>query len=402
MQTSCLDQIANPEYKSAIENGMINATQLTHNAVNIVAEVSQVLKFFDNDVQINAKATAPQRRRLMSTNDGYPLWFKGADRKLLSNEIKPNVVVTKDGSGQFKTINAAIAAYPANYDGRFIIHVKEGVYNEQVIIDKNKPNIFIYGDGIGKTIITERRNDGIMKVGTMHTATFANEAAGFIARGITFRNEAGPEGHQAVAFRSMGDKAALFDCSFEGYQDTLFYQVSRQFYKNCRIYGTIDFIFGKGDAVIQDSEIIVRKPLPNQWNTVTADGREIPNGSNGLVLQNCRIVPDKELYPVRFEVQTYLGRPWTREALTVVMQSELGDFIRPEGWKLWDKKENHKTCEMLEFANRGPGARTDGRSKEFARFRVLKPMEAAKYTPGRFLAGYQWLPQTGLPHRLGL
>lgn len=230
----------------------------------------------------------------------------------------------------------------------------------------------------------------------------ANEAENFVARAITFRNEAGPEGHQAVAFRSIGDKAALFDCSFEGSQDTLYYQNQRQFYRNCRIYGTIDFIFGKGAAVIQDSEIIARRPLANQFNTVTADGKEISSGSNGLVLQNCRIVPDNYLSSVRFEIPTFLGRPWKKEALTVVMQSELADFIRPEGYKLWDGESNHKTCLMYEYANRGPGSNTDHRSKEFSKFRVITKPEAAAFTAGPFLAGAQWLPQTGVPFRLGL
>ncbi|KAK4417997.1 Pectinesterase 4 [Sesamum alatum] len=409
--TTCLDQIQNPDYKSAIQNGTLNSTQLSHNAVNIVAELPQILKLFNYhptlEQNITAEAVASaatshhHRRRLMS--DGYPTWFGPAERKLLARPraIVPNAVVAKDGSGRFKSISAAIAACPDNNKGRFIIYVKAGIYQEQVIIKKKKTNIFIYGDGIGRTIVTGRRNFGIMKIGTMHTATFANEAAGFIARGITFSNEAGPQGHQAVAFRSVGDKAAMFDCSFEGHQDTLYYQFLRQFYRNCRIYGTIDFIFGKGDAVIQDSEIVVRRPLPKQFNTVTADGREIPRGSNGLVIHNCRIIPDKFLYPIRFQVPTYLGRPWTREALTVVMQSELGDFIRPEGWKLWDGSQNHRSCEMYEFGNRGPGARTDRRNKEFARFKVIGPNQAAKYTPGLFLAAGQWLPQTGVPFRLG-
>lgn len=229
----------------------------------------------------------------------------------------------------------------------------------------------------------------------------ANEALGFIARGMTFRNTAGPEGHQAVAFRSVGDKTTLFDCSFEGSQDTLYYQNMRQFYKNCRIYGTVDFIFGKGDCVIQDSEIIVRKPMPNQINTVTADGREIERGSNGLVIHHCKIIPDQYLSPVRFEIPTFLGRPWKHEALTVIMQSEIGDFIKPEGYKIWDGENNHKTCEMYEFGNKGPGAKTNGRSKEFSRFKVLSSAEATRYTVANFL-GSDWLPQTGVPVQMDL
>ncbi|XP_057790366.1 pectinesterase 4-like [Salvia miltiorrhiza] len=317
-------------------------------------------------------------------------------------QLVPDVVVAKDGSGKFKTISEALNAYPPKFKGRFVIHVKAGVYNEQVIVDKKKPNVFIYGDGIAKTIVTGSKNYGIMNIGTMHTATFANEASGFIARGMSFRNEAGPQGHQAVAFRSQGDKTALFDCSFEGSQDTLYYQNLKQFYRNCRIYGTVDFIFGKGDCIIQDSQIIVRKPLPNQFNTVTADGREIKRGSNGLVLHHCSIVPDDYLWPVRFQIPTFLGRPWKPEALTVVMQSTLGDFIRPEGWKIWDGSTNHHTCTMYEHGNTGPGANTNRRTKEFKRFKVISAAEAAKFTVGHFLAAGEWLPQTGVPVQMGL
>ncbi|GER55129.1 plant invertase/pectin methylesterase inhibitor [Striga asiatica] len=396
LQTTCRDQIDNPGYKSAVENGMLNATQLTHNAVNILADMSQLLTLFN---------VQPKRRRLLAS-DGYPKWFSAADRKLLarnSGAPRPNVVVAKDGSGQFKTIGQAVAAHPgAKHQGRFVIYVKAGIYNEQVIVDKSKVNLYMYGDGIDRTIVTGSKNYGKQGTKTMHTATFANEAPGFVARAMTFKNMAGPEGHQAVAFRSLGDKAAIFDCSFEGNQDTLYYQSYRQFYRNCRIYGTVDFIFGKGEAVIQDSEIIVRRPMPGQFNTVTADGREIRKGSNGLIIHNSRITADKYLHPIRFQVKTYLGRPWTEESLTVIMQSDLGDLIRPEGWKLWDGASNHKTCQVLEYANRGPGSLTRRRDRQFSHFKVLNTAEASRYTPGVFLAGGQWLPETGVPHNLNL
>ncbi|KAL2486671.1 Pectinesterase 4 [Abeliophyllum distichum] len=389
LQSSCLDQIEKPEYKSAIENGMINSTQLTHNAINIIAELSEVLKTFNVPVNLQAN-----RRRLMDVGeigeDGYPTWFRDAD------------LVAKDGSGQFKTVAAAIAAYPKNLKGRYTIYVKSGVYEEFITIDKKKPNVFIYGDGPGKSIITGKRNFGIMKIGTMNTATFSAVGQGFIARGLTFRNYAGPDGHQAVALRVQSDMSAIFDCSIEGYQDTLYYHAFRQFYRNCVISGTVDFIFGMGDAVIQNSLIIVRKPNANQQNTITADGREVARGTNGLVLQNCRIVPEKALFPLRFQIPTYLGRPWKADALTVVMQSELGDLIRPEGWMTWAGENYHQTCQYYEFANHGPGSITNRRSKEFKHFTVLNAREAAKYTPGQFLSGFQWLKNTGAPFQLGL
>jgi pectinesterase len=405
LQTTCKDQIQKDEYKSTIEKGMTNATQLTHNAINILAEINESFKGFKLPIPLNFKSFG---RRLMGVNS-YPSWFGLIDRRLLrggARNLKPNVVVAKDGSGQYTNVVDAIKAYPKDLKGRFIIYVKAGVCEEFVNIDRKMPNILIYGDGPGKTIITGKRNYAIMKINTMNTATFSNNAPGFIARGITFRNEAGPEGHQAVALRINGDRSVVYNCHIEGHQDTLYYHTSRQFYRNCVISGTVDFIFGMGDAVIQNSLIVVRKPMDNQLNTITADGRQLERGSNGLVLQNCKIVAEDELVPIRFKIASYLGRPWKEQALTVVMQTEIGDFIRPEGWIPWSTTDPkyffHNTCQYSEFANRGPGAATEKRSKEFKKFKVLNEQEAIKYTMEKFLQASEWLKGKLVPYQLGL
>lgn len=405
-QSSCLDEFDKPELRSAMENGMVNATQLTDNAVNVVASLSELLNI---KAAAAAVAAGSNHRRLLEDNDGFPTWFPAADRKLLAahrrGQVVPNAVVAKDGSGRFKTISQAVAAYPPNFKGRYIIYVKAGVYEENVIVDKKQPNVFIYGDGPGRTIVTGRKNFALMHIQTSNTATFAAIGDGFIARSMTFRNTAGPEGHQAVALRVISDMAAIFDCSMEGFQDTLYYQAHRQFYRNCVICGTVDFIFGKGAAVIQNSLIIVRKGLPNQYNTVTADGKELARDRTGLVLQNCRIVADEFLFPSRFQVRTYLGRPWKKFAKTVIMQTEIGDLIPPVGYVKWDGESFEKTCEYLEFANRGPGAPKpppNGRDRNFTRSRVIDGREASQYTVASFIQGHLWLRGTGAPFTAGL
>ncbi|KAJ8559269.1 hypothetical protein K7X08_003327 [Anisodus acutangulus] len=145
-----------------------------------------------------------------------------------------------------------------------------------------------------------------------------------------------------------------------------------------------------------------RKPLDNQFNTITADGKEIASKPGGVVFQNCRIVPEMELFPVRFQLASYLGRPWKPYATTVFMESELGDFIRPEGWMIWQGASFEQTCHYYEFANRGPGAIINNRNKSFRNFRLLNPIEAAKYTVDRFINGNDWLRYTGAPYYLGL
>ncbi|CAF2302618.1 unnamed protein product [Brassica napus] len=150
--------------------------------------------------------------------DGFPSWVKPGDRKLLQNSTpRDNVVVAKDGSGNFRTIKEAINA--ASGSGRFVIYVKQGVYSENLEIQKD--NVMLRGDGKGRTIITGSRS---VRGGstTFKSATVAAVGDGFIARGITFRNTAGANNGQAVALRSGSDLSVFYQCSFEGYQDTLY------------------------------------------------------------------------------------------------------------------------------------------------------------------------------------
>ncbi|XP_019163073.1 PREDICTED: pectinesterase-like [Ipomoea nil] len=428
-QKTCTEQIEKPEYKTAIEDGMINASQLTNNVINIIADMSKVIEAFNNitkavdllhhagakaasNIAKNDSTTTTTSRRLLQAtaqldddDDDFPSWFPAADRKLLAEQkagkLKPTTVVAQDGSGSFKTIQEALKAYPKKRKAKYIIYVKAGVYKEALEVSKKKKNIFMYGDGAGKTVITGNKNFAVMRMTISRTATFSALGQGFVAQGITFRNTAGAEGHQAVAFRSQSDMSALFDCSIEGYQDTLYYHTYRQFYRNCVISGTIDFIFGKGTALIQNSVIIARKPLSNQFNTITADGKELAKAKGGVVLQNCRIVPDTALFSARFQLKTYLGRPWKAYATAVVMESQIGDLVSPVGWKIWDGESFEDTCICWEYKNYGPGANTSRRNRAFKQWGLIGDIRARRYTVGSWLNGNTWLPATGIPFALG-
>lgn len=220
--------------------------------------------------------------------------------------------------------------------------------------------------------------------------------AGFVCKGMGFQNTAGPEGHQAVALRVQSEMSAFFNCRMDGYQDTLYVQAGRQFYRNCVISGTIDFIFGDGSVVIQNSRLIVRRPMDNQLNAVTAQGRKERHQPTGIVIHNCRIVPEMKLFPDRFKIPTYLGRPWKEFSRTVIMESTLADFIQPSGWFPWAGNFALDTLYYAEYANRGPGARTNQRV-HWRGYHVIGRNEAQQFTVAKFLDGQRWLPATGAP-----
>lgn len=132
---------------------------------------------------------------------------------------------------------------------------------------------------------------------------------GFWARDMTFENSAGPEKHQAVALKVSSDLSVFYRCSFRAYQDTLYVHSNRQFYRDCYVYGTIDFIFGDATVVLQNCDIFVRKPMSHQSNFITTQGRDDPNNNTGISIQSYRVRPDSEFLTLKESFKTCLGRP---------------------------------------------------------------------------------------------
>ncbi|KAK9726468.1 hypothetical protein RND81_05G217500 [Saponaria officinalis] len=375
-----------------------NFSKLLTNALAINAAVLNSLPRVRPSLNING--------RKLLTKDYLPSWISVSDRKLLQlpgPPIKADVVVAKDGSGNFMTISEAIAASKKLRSGtnRFIIYVKKGIYNENVAITNKMKNIMVIGDGIDATIVTSNKNaqDGAT---TFRSATFGVSGDGFIAKGITFENTAGPQKHQAVALRAGSDFSVFYSCSFKGYQDTLYVYSKRQFYKNCDIYGTVDFIFGDAIAVLQNCNIYVRKPMSNQANTVTAQGRSDPNENTGIIIHDSIIEADSDLRPVQGSVKTYLGRPWQMYSRVVVMKSNIDRVISPAGWAQWSGDFALRTLYYGEYMNVGVGAVTSGRVKWPGYHVITSPTEAGEFTVGNFLGGDNWIPSTGVPFTSGL
>lgn len=220
---------------------------------------------------------------------------------------------------------------------------------------------------------------------------------GFIAKDISFVNFAGPAKKQAVALRSNSELSAFYRCAFEGYQDTLYVHSARQFYRECDIFGTVDFIFGNAAVVFQNCSLYARKPNPDQKIVFTAQGRNQSEEPTGISIINCSILAAPDLIPVKAN----LGRPWKKYSRTVFMKSFIDDLIHPAGWLEWEKGFALETLYYGEYMNEGPGANLTDRV-EWAGFRDIKNVtEAAQFTVGPFINGDTWLNSTGIPFSFG-
>ncbi|KAJ9563017.1 hypothetical protein OSB04_008177 [Centaurea solstitialis] len=230
-------------------------------------------------------------------------------------------------------------------------------------------------------------------------ATYTNSIWGneFMAQDMTFRNTVGPDAGQVVAFFSDSDRSAFYHCSFEGYQDTLYAYGKRQFYKECQIFGTVDFIFGNALAFFQDCEIFLRKPLVGGGLVVTAQGRAKENEASGFSLQGCKITAGEDLKPVLSQYnKAFLGRPWRPQALTVYMENYFDDLVDPQGWlDTWGFNE---TCFPGEYNNYGPGSSTLRRVKWPSFHNITDQETAEPYTVAQFFQGDNWVAETGVPY----
>ncbi|KAL4584478.1 hypothetical protein LXL04_009080 [Taraxacum kok-saghyz] len=398
-QETCLDGFSHDDedkkVRKQLEKGERRVEKMCSNALAMICNMTNT--DLANERKLN------YGRKLKEEHDNvWPEWLSTGERKLLqSGTVKPNVVVAADGSGNYKTVAAAVAAAPSKSKTRYVIRIKAGVYRENVEVDKSKTNIMFMGDGRKNTIITGSRS---VKGGTttFNSATVAVVGAGFLARDITFQNTAGAANHQAVALRVGSDLSAFYQCDMLAYQDTLYVHSNRQFYINCFIAGTVDFIFGNAAAVFQNCDIHARRPGPSQKNMLTAQSRTDPNQNTGIVIQKCRIGATSDLQPVQGSFPTYLGRPWKLYARTVVMQSVVSNVIHPAGWFEWDGNFALDTLSYREYRNTGAGAGTSGRVK-WKGFKVITSVsEAQGFAPGNFIAGGSWLSSTSFPFSLTL
>ncbi|XP_023738716.1 pectinesterase [Lactuca sativa] len=394
------------------QNGFLDFNLSSH-LQTFQSSLSGFSKYLSNSLAINKAITLShvtfskqlKGRRLMTTND-FPKWLSKRDRKLLatpSGGTSADIVVAQDGSGNYKTISEAIAAVPKLRSGnsRFVIHVKAGVYKENVEIKKTMRNLMFIGDGMGSTVVTGNKNvqDGST---TFRSASFAVSGSGFIARDMTFENTAGPAKHQAVAFRSGSDLSVLYGCAFKGYQDTLYVYSGRQFFRNCDVYGTQDFIFGNAAAVLQSCNIYVRKPMGGQTNTITAQARTDRNENTGIIIHNSVVTAASDLKGSGGSVKTFLGRPWKQYSRTVFMKCSLDSIINSAGWLPWSGSFALSTLYYGEYMNTGGGAGTGGRVKWPGYHVITSASEATQFTVGDFLDGGSWIPGTGMPYTAGL
>ena len=311
-----------------------------------------------------------------------------------------DIVVDRTGHGDYMTVQEAINACPDySHEAITTIHINAGVYEEEIVIPHNKFRLHFTGDGAENTILTYGKYakqywpGRDFTVGTSGSASIYIHASYITFEDLTFENSAG-EGNdiaQAVAVFTDGDFLFFRRCRFLGNQDTLYTYgrygkdggIKRNYYLDCYIEGTTDFIFGPSIAYFENCHIHSKK------NSYVTAASTLEGQKYGYVFKNCRLTADPGID------KCYLGRPWGAYAKTVFIGCELGPHIVADGWHDWEKEgkpNTKKNSYYAEYQNAGPGAR--GPRVKWAH--TLTAKQAAEYTFEKVMYqaedGIRWNP----------
>ncbi|MDF2189560.1 pectinesterase family protein [Paraflavitalea sp. CAU 1676] len=305
---------------------------------------------------------------------------------------KADLVVAKDGSGHYTSLQAAIDAAPTGRTTPFIIYIKNGIYKEKINIPSNKPFIHLIGESVGNTIVTWDDYSGKVvggtTIGTSTSATITISAADCLAADITFENATGytGDGPQALAINVSGDRCAFKNCRFIGGQDTVLANGTgkRQYFRNCYIDGNTDFIFGSAIAVF-DSCVIHPRDRVDGGSGGYVTAANTPQGqAYGYVFRDCRLTKNRG-------VTNYtLGRPWQNDASstdasrahnkTVFINSVMSASIRGEGWSAWDANTNTSVITYAEYKTKKWDGTLVSTGQRVSWSKQLTDAEAASYT----------------------
>jgi pectinesterase len=289
--------------------------------------------------------------------------------------------VAADGTGTYRTVQAAVDAVPAGNASRVTITIKPGTYREKVIVPGTKPYISLIGGGDSPDDVLIVNNRSAGEYGNTGSATVEAHGHDFLADNLTIANDfdetTRPSGHQALAMALTADRALLDDVRLLGDQDTLLVNDSaRAYFSDCYVEGTVDFIYGGGIAVFDRCRIHEKR---SNGGPITAASTPATRPYGFLVYRST--------VTGATDNTTQLGRPWRADAQVLYRECTLSAAIATAQPWVNMSDNSWQNARFLEYRNTGPGATVNANRPQ------LPDALAAQYTPQRYLAGSDgWNP----------
>jgi len=266
-----------------------------------------------------------------------------------------DLVVAKDGTGNYTTVQEAINAAPTGTT-RTTIFIKKGIYNEKLylgshsvsiskiisLIGENRDSVILtWNDYNGKSIYYYNATSPSTS-GTPQSASMTVNAADFYMENLTVQNSY--TSAQAVALYTLGDRQTFKNCRIVGFQDTQDLKKGRRtFFYRCLIEGGTDFICAGGTAYYY--QCTLKSLSGGQFITAPEDisyFATLPSAKKlnyGFIFKDCDLVAG----PGLSANSVYLGRPWADNSGSIFLNCRMGSHIRSLGWSIWNSGTPNNT-----------------------------------------------------------
>lgn len=336
-------------------------------------------------VQVQALGATTENNSLWSSLLTFTTRLRGA------SESGPSVVVAKDDSGDFRTVQEALNSVPSSNPTPYIIYIKEGTYKEKLLLTKGHDNVILVGDGRDKTILswddcqgTYNGADSSLPETQRRSYTLRVESKAVQIHDLTIENthqNATGSGDQAMAVEVKYGQVAFFDCNITGYQDTFLGRddSARVYAKDCLVEGNVDFIYGPSAMLFDRCQINVNR----NGAAITAPSTAA-SSPYGIVFLDCDVTNDEVGFDGAKITEIYLGRAWHYASKSVWIRCNMPATLHADGWMANmsdDVVEDKKVFAEwgCTYAGTDASARKNGG-------RVLSDEEAATYTVENILS----------------
>ncbi|HEV2148384.1 MAG TPA: pectate lyase [Longimicrobiaceae bacterium] len=316
------------------------------------------------------------------------------------------------GVPTYRSIARAVADAPAEGGAPYVVSVRKGRYREKVNVER--ANVHLVGEDRDGTVLTYdaaagMKSPGGWTYGTRGSWTLRVAAPGFRLENMTVENafdypgnaakaETDPtrlRGTQAVAVMldEGSDRAVFRDCAITGHQDTLFPNAGRSWFHRCTIVGSVDFIFGAGVAVFEESDLVSRDRGSRSNNGYVTAPSTPASQPYGFVFLRSRLRKER---PEMAPASVALGRPWHPsgnphvDPSAVFLDSWMDDHVGAEGWAPMNSRDaaGHQQTWVPEGARFFEHGTTGPRAVASPARRVLPPERLAEFSVERVLGGW--------------
>ena len=306
-----------------------------------------------------------------------------------------DAVVAADGSGDYTTVQDAINAAPSNSERRWVIFIKDGVYEQKLLVPAAKRNLSLVGEsregtrlhydsrsariqpGSNQPVVPAYRGDAFDVARSTAVLTVVGE--GLRVENLTIANIAPPQAGLSQAITVCADRTVFRGCAIRGYQDTVYLWTlgKRTYFEDCLIVGRTDYIYGAGIAYFEGCEI-------RSWGGGWINAPSTPQYQEyGFVYNHCRFTYDPDSPNATDNGKPFaIGRPWHNYPKVAVLNSEYSDMLDPLGWPtVWGMPyaADDERLELVEYGNSGVRADMAGR-QGWKCIRALNGDEAARYS----------------------